>query len=200
MIFATGQSESVDDFPDVLVRAQHGDEGAFTLLFRAMQPMLLRYLTVLAGRSGAEDLAAETWVGAVRGLVKFRGTESDLRGWLITIARARWVDAVRASTRRPEELTDAPPDHQAPDDVAGAVLDRAGADEALALIARLPAEQAEIVTLRVVAQLDVAEVAEITGKSANHIRVLCHRGLRRLAQLVPSEAVMPAFAATMDET
>ena len=190
----------MDDFPDVLARAQHGDEAAFTVLFRTMQPMLLRYLTVLAGRAAADDLAAETWVGALRGLVKFRGNESDLRGWLITIARARWVDSVRAANRRPEELTDAPPDQEAPDDVAAAVVERAAADEALALIARLPAEQAEIVTLRVVAQLDVAEVAEITGKSANHVRVLCHRGLRRLAQLMPSASVMPALATTMDET
>lgn len=190
----------MDDFPDVLVRAQHGDEGAFTLLFRAMQPMLLRYLTVLAGPSAAEDLAAETWVGALRGLVKFRGNESDLRGWLVTIARARWVDSVRASARRPEELTDAPPEHFAPDDVATAVVERAASDEAIALIATLPAEQAEIVTLRVVAQFEVAEVAEITGKTANHVRVLCHRGLRRLAQLVSEPGVMPALVTTMDET
>jgi len=190
----------VDDFGDVLARAQHGDEAAFTSLFRSMQPMLLRYLTVLSGRGAAEDLAAETWVGAVRGLVKFRGTENDLRGWLITIARARWVDMVRASTRRPEELTEAPPEQHAPDDVAAAVVDRAASDEAIALIARLPAEQAEIVTLRVVAQLEVAEVAEITGKTANHVRVLCHRGLRRLAELVTAPDVMPALATTMDET
>ena len=190
----------MDDFPAVLARAQHGDEAAFTTLFRAMQPVLLRYLTVLAGPSNAEDLAAETWVGALRGLVKFRGNESDLRGWLVTIARARWVDMVRASTRRPEDLTDVPPEHHAPDDVAGLVVDQAASMEALALIARLPAEQAEIVTLRVVAQLEVGEVAEITGKTANHVRVLCHRGLRRLAEMIPGPGVMPALATTMDET
>lgn len=190
----------MDDFRDVLARAQHGDEAAFTEIFRTMQPMLLRYLTVLAGPTAAEDLAAETWVAALRGLVKFRGNESDLRGWLVTIARARWVDMVRASARRPEELTEAPPEQRAPDDVAEAVVARAASDEAIALIAQLPEDQAEIVTLRVVAQLEVAEVAELTGKTANHVRVLCHRGLRRLAQMLPGTGVMPAFATTMDES
>lgn len=190
----------MDDFPDVLARAQHGDEGAFTVVFRAMQPMLLRYLTVLAGPSAADDLAAETWVAALRGLAKFRGNESDLRGWLITIARARWVDMVRASARRPEELTDEPPEQFAADDVAAVVVERAASAEAIAMIARLPEEQAEIVTLRVVAQLEVAEVAEITGKTANHVRVLCHRGLRRLAAMLPTPGVMPALVSTMDET
>ena len=99
----------MDDFAGVLARAQHGDQYAFTVLFRAMQPVLLRYLTVLGGPSTAEDLAAETWIGALRGLVKFRGGEDDLRGWLITIARARWVDMVRAATRRPEDLVDSRP-------------------------------------------------------------------------------------------
>jgi RNA polymerase sigma-70 factor (ECF subfamily) len=190
----------VDDFPVVLARAQHGDQDAFTTVFRAMQPVLLRYLTVLAGPSAAEDLAAETWVAALRGLAKFRGGESDLRGWLVTIARARWVDMVRASARRPEELTDSPPEQHAPDDVAEVVVARAASDEALAMIARLPADQAEIVTLRVVAQLEVAEVAEITGKTANHVRVLCHRGLRQLARMVASTGVMPTLVTTMEQT
>jgi RNA polymerase sigma-70 factor, ECF subfamily len=190
----------VDDFSGVLARAQHGDEAAFTTLFRTMQPMLLRYLTVLAGASNAEDLAAETWIGALRGLVKFRGNESDLRGWLVTIAWARWVDMVRAATRRREELAEELPDRPALDDVAGTVVARAASEEALALIARLPEEQAEIVTLRVVAQLEVSEVAEITGKTANHVRVLCHRGLRRLAEMIQRPDVMPALVTTMDET
>ena len=190
----------MDDFRDVLVRAQHGDEAAFTVLFRSMQPMLLRYLSVLAGPTLAEDLAAETWVGALRGLVKFRGNENDLRGWLVTIARARWVDMVRASTRRPEDPTDEIPEQPAPDDVARTVVDRAASDDALAMIARLPADQAEIVALRVVAQLEVAEVAKVTGKTANHVRVLCHRGLRRLAEMIPPPGVMPALVTTMDET
>lgn len=188
----------MDDFAEVLARAQRGDEAAFTILFRAMQPVLLRYLTVLAG-AAAEDIAAETWVAALRGLVRFSGGESDMRGWLITIARARWVDSVRASARRPEELTAAPPEQRASDDVALSVLTRSASAEALALISRLPADQAEIVTLRVVAQFEVAEVAEITGKTANHVRVLCHRGLRRLARFVADDDVMPALATTMDE-
>jgi RNA polymerase sigma-70 factor (ECF subfamily) len=70
----------------------------------------------------------------------------------------------------------------------------------LAMIARLPRDQAEIVTLRVVAQLDVAEVAEITGKTANHVRVLSHRGLRQLAKLLSSSGVMPALVTTMEQT
>jgi RNA polymerase sigma-70 factor (ECF subfamily) len=54
--------------------------------------------------------------------------------------------------------------------------------EALALIAELPHDQAEVVALRVVAGLDVPQVARVLGKRPGAVRVLAHRGLRRLAE------------------
>ena len=52
---------------------------------------------------------------------------------------------------------------------------------ALDLIATLPREQAEIIVLRVIARLDVAQVAELVGKKPGAVRVAAHRGLRTLA-------------------
>ena len=49
-------------------------------------------------------------------------------------------------------------------------------------MATLPADQAEAIVLRVVAGLDVQRVADIMGKRPGTVRVLTHRGLRRLAQ------------------
>ena len=46
----------------------------------------------------------------------------------------------------------------------------------------LPPDQAEAVLLRVVADLSVTEVAAILGRREGTIRVLVHRGLRRLAE------------------
>jgi RNA polymerase sigma-70 factor (ECF subfamily) len=169
------------EWPAVIAAAQAGDEAAFTVLFRALNPAVVRYLAVLAGRGSADDLAAETWVAALRNFAAFEGDERALRSWLLTIARARWVDSVRAQTRRPEIVTDTAPETVAPDDVHAAVEATFTTDWALRLIATLPPDQAEVVTLRIVAQLEVAEVAELTGKTANHVRVLTHRGLKRLA-------------------
>jgi len=52
---------------------------------------------------------------------------------------------------------------------------------ALDLIASLPREQAEIIVLRAVVGLDVAQVARIVGKRPGAVRVAAHRGLRALA-------------------
>jgi RNA polymerase sigma-70 factor (ECF subfamily) len=174
----------MDDFAETLAAAQRGDETAFTTLFRALNPPVVRYLRVLAGPALAEDLAAETWVAALRTFSTFDGEERAMRAWLLRIARARWVDAVRAYTRRPELVTDTTPDLPSPDDVEAQVELGFTTDWALSVIATLPPDQAEVVTLRIIGQLDVPEVAEMTGKTANHVRVLAHRGLKRLAELL----------------
>jgi RNA polymerase sigma-70 factor (ECF subfamily) len=63
---------------------------------------------------------------------------------------------------------------------------------ALALISQLPPDQADVVLLRVLADLSVKDVAEILGKQPGAVRALQHRAIRRLANiLAQEEAVTP---------
>lgn len=170
-------------FEAVLAAAAGGDDVAFGVLWRDLQPGLLRYLDAMAPGSG-EDLASETWLRVVGGLGGFAGDERAFRAWVFTVARHRAVDRWRRGTRRRDDLV--PPealvDLAASDDPAGAAVDAVSSRDAVALIATLPRDQAEVVLLRVVAGLEVAEVAAITGKRPGNVRVLAHRALRRLAE------------------
>jgi len=56
-------------------------------------------------------------------------------------------------------------------------------------VAELPAIQAEVILLRVVAGLDTDTVAQLTGRSPGAVRVAVHRGLRRLARLLTEAGV-----------
>jgi RNA polymerase sigma-70 factor (ECF subfamily) len=170
-------------FPAVMEAAQGGDERAFAVLWRDLQPAVLRYLGV-ADPAAAEDLAADTWVSLIRRLGSFRGDEQQFRAWVFTVARHRAIDWRRQAARQPaapfplEPLVDRP----SPDDPVAAVLEAQSTRAALALLAELPADQAEVVALRVLGDLGVAEVAQIVGKRPGAVRVLAHRGLRRLAE------------------
>jgi RNA polymerase sigma-70 factor (ECF subfamily) len=170
-------------FPELLAAAQGGDEEAFAVLWRHLQPAVLRYLRVAAPQT-AEDLAADTWLSVIRRLKHFRGDERAFRAWVFTVARHRAIDWRRQAARRPtnlvpvEQLAGRP----APDDPVAAMLEAQSTRAALALVAELPPEQAEVVALRVLGGLDVAEVARIVGKRPGAVRVLTHRGLRRLAR------------------
>ena len=72
-------------------------------------------------------------------------------------------------------------------DPAAQALMASESEAALAHIATLPPDQAEVVLLRVVAGLDVAEVATIVGKKAGAVRVLQHRALKRLSRRLMRE-------------
>jgi RNA polymerase sigma-70 factor (ECF subfamily) len=68
------------------------------------------------------------------------------------------------------------------DDAAIAVEENLSTEATLRLIATLPPGQAEVVTLRVVAGLSATAVAKIVGRRPGSVRILAHRGLRRLAE------------------
>jgi RNA polymerase sigma-70 factor, ECF subfamily len=177
-------------FGDVLLAAQAGDENAFAQLWRTLNPPVVRYLRTIAPSSAA-DLASETWVQVIRNLSKFAGGEPAFRAWVFTIARNKVLDAARHDRRRPRPSTDETALDRLPssDDTAQLAMDNLSTDAALALIASLPRDQAEVIMLRVVAGLDAAAVGVILGKSAGAVRVTAHRGLRRLQELIGRNAV-----------
>jgi len=183
---------SPEPFGETLAAARHGDDEAFASLFRATQPGLLRYLRVMAG-SRAEDLAGDTWVQVIRGLKSFEGDEiGAFRAWVLSIARHRWIDDLRRTARRHERLVAEVPEPAAAPDAASLVHDLMSTEDALTVIARLPREQAEVVMLRYVVDLDVAHTAELLRKSPGAVRVLAHRGLRRLEWLLGVHADDPS--------
>jgi RNA polymerase sigma-70 factor, ECF subfamily len=173
-----------EDFGGVVERAQRGDPEAFRVLYRDIQPRLLRYLHALAGQD-AEDIAAETWLQITRDLPAFTGDYDHFRGWTATIARHRALDHLRATARRPPQTTIPADDlaaRPAADDTAQSAIDALATDAALALIATLPPDQAEAVLLRAVLGLDARTAAQVLGKRPGAVRTAAYRGLRTLAQ------------------
>lgn len=173
---------------DATVRAaQSGDEEAFRRLYRAQQPVLLRYLRVLVGED-AEDIASEAWLQIARDLEGFAGDWDGFRGWTATVARNRAMDSLRAQRRRPQFSASIEffLDLVAPEQTADQALDLVATDAAVALIASLPRDQAEAVMLRAVVGLDAHTAARILGKRAGAVRTATYRGLRRLAQRLES--------------
>ena len=198
-VFGTApvQEETAQDaeLGDALVRAQRGDAEAFRLLYRDLQPRLLRYLNALGGQavSDAEDIASETWLQVTRDLAGFTGTYDGFRGWVTTIARHRALDHLRRTSRRPalsvpaEDLVSWAATGETADTAARA-LNAVATRDAIALIATLPPDQAEAVLLRAVLGLDAATAGEVLGKRSGAIRTAASRGLRALQKKLDTGA------------
>jgi RNA polymerase sigma-70 factor (ECF subfamily) len=174
-------------FDELVARAQDGDEAAFAALWQRFHPRLVRYLRVVA-RQDAHDLASDVWLSIVRGLGNFTGDELGFRAWMFTIARHRAADAGRRRSRRIDDtvsLTDEDP--PAGTDPAAEAVARMELDACLRLLRSIPRSQAEVIALRVIDGLSVAQTAAMTGKSEGAVRVLAHRGLHQLRQQLSAE-------------
>ncbi|HXT93866.1 MAG TPA: sigma-70 family RNA polymerase sigma factor [Trebonia sp.] len=176
----------MDELTAAVEGAQRGDSESFRILYREAQPRLLRYLTYLVGAE-AEDIASEAWLQATRDLGKFRGSYSEFRGWLTTIARNRAMDHLRRAKRQPPSIP-VPVEDLAflagREDTADRALEAISTEEALSLIASLPRDQAEAVLLRAVVGLDAKTAAEVVGKRAGAIRTAAYRGLKNIEKRI----------------
>jgi RNA polymerase sigma-70 factor (ECF subfamily) len=175
-----------ESFDDVLAAAKGGHEWALTVLYRDTHPALVRYLSVHAPGE-EEDLASEVWIDVARSLRRFAGSRDGFRRFVSTIARRRAIDWGRQRGRRRTNPTasEVLSEIGGTADTEAVALARVAADEAVRRILELlPPRQAEVVLLRIVAGLTVAEVAEVIGRRPATVRVVQHRALRRLARLL----------------
>ena len=170
-------------FEDLVDAARHGEHRAVAALWRDLHPRLVAYYRV-AAPSEADDIASDVWIEIARGIGRFRGDADAFRRWAFTIARRRLIDHQRRAHRRRtdptpvETLAEVP----APDDPEALVVEALTTETAVALVRGLPPDQADAVLLRVVAGLSAEDAAQVMGKRAGAVRVLQHRGLRRLAE------------------
>ncbi|MET8226781.1 RNA polymerase sigma factor [Streptomyces sp. NPDC005301] len=182
-------------------RAQEGDEAAFAVAYRIVQPGLLGYLRGLVG-DDAEDVASDAWLEIARDLGRFRGDGAGFRGWTATIARHRALDHLRRQRVRPrataleQDLLELPGTHSTHDQA----LESLSTEYALELVGGLPRDQAEAVLLRVVVGLDGPAAARVLGKRPGAVRTAAHRGLKRLARELGARGVTHEGPRTLGES
>ncbi|QTD99833.1 RNA polymerase sigma factor [Streptomyces cyanogenus] len=189
-----------------VARAQGGDETAFAVAYRIVQPGLLGYLRGLVG-DDAEDVASDAWLEIARDLGRFRGDGAGFRGWTATIARHRALDHVRRQRVRPraggteQDILHLAGRHDTHDQA----LESLSTGRALELVRGLPPDQAEAVLLRVVIGLDGPAAARVLGKRPGAVRTAAHRGLKRLARQLgvsgePGEGVTDEASRALGES
>lgn len=173
-------------FDEILPAAQRGDERAVEWLFVQLQPRLMRFLAAHESRA-ADDLAGEVWLAVATRIGQFEGDWSAFRGWFFTIARRRLADFRRTAVRRRTDVVDVLAFEFRPDPANTeqmAVDSLSGQDAAKLITSTLRGDQAEVLLLRLLGDLDVDQVAAIMQRSPNWVRVTQHRAIRALADTV----------------
>lgn len=178
-----------EQFDAVLAAAASGAGWAAERIWTSLAPAVAGYLRV-QGAAEPDDLTSEVFVGVFRSLGSFSGTEEQFRSWVFTIAHRRLTDERRRLARRP---------HMTPldDDSVGSVsysseqqvLRRLGEERVRELCRRLVPDQRDVLLLRLVGGLTVAEVAVALRKSEGAVKALQRRALAALRRIVDQEGV-----------
>ncbi|MCA9965878.1 MAG: sigma-70 family RNA polymerase sigma factor [Anaerolineales bacterium] len=166
---------------DMLVARAQQNLGAFSELYQRHVQRVYRYVLVRVGGNvqDAQDLTSQTFLAAMEGLKSYRSTQPFV-AWLLGIARHKVADQFRRQKPQVDletavSLTDTNTDD--PDEQLDQQLDIARVTRKLQTIAP---DRAEVITLRLMAGLEVPDIARLLDKNEAAVRMLLFRGLRDL--------------------
>ena len=160
-----------------LVARSADDPEAFGVLYDRYSQRIYGYVQArLRDRAAAEDVTADVFLRALRGLSGYRPEAGEFSAWLYRIAGNTVIDHLRA--RRPTVNLDDQPDRGDPSQpVEQQVIDRVEADRVWQAVGQLSDAQRTAVVLRLERDLPIAEIAGRMNRSEGAVRVLLHRGL-----------------------
>jgi RNA polymerase sigma-70 factor, ECF subfamily len=137
----------------------------------------------------ADDVAQEVCIAVISALPRYQDMGRPFSSFVFGIASHKVADAMRTAARTAiptEDLPDGPDDKPGPEEAAVAGIE---AEQARALLARLPTHQRQLVVLRVLTGMTAEETGHALGMSAGAVRVAQHRALARLRAMARDEAI-----------
>ena len=171
-----------------LLRAHRaGDVESFTRLVERFQGSLLRHARMLllgrASAGAAEDAVQEVFLKLARNPPDPDDESIQLGAWLHRVTRNRCLDMLRSDTRRRDREVDVgTPETDRPLDPALAAVDAKDTRSAVErTLRKLPDDQREAVTLRLLEERSYTEIASIMGRKVGTVGWLISQGMKALA-------------------
>jgi RNA polymerase sigma-70 factor, ECF subfamily len=163
-----------------LVERSKVDAEAFGLLYDAYCDQIFRFVARrLADRSAAEDVTAEVFFKALRGIDGYRPAAAPFSAWLHRIAANAVIDHQRA--RRLTDPLDAVAElSDRAASVEDQAVDRVEVDRVWAAVEDLTDAQRVAITLRLGEDLPIAQIAARMNRSEGAVKLLLNRGLSTL--------------------
>jgi len=155
----------------------------------------VRYLN--AGAADTDDLVQVSLVQILRSAGSFRGA-SRLETWADRITVRTAMRMIKARRRRPEvALEDLPVDQPGGVDPEDRLSRRQVSEHLAVLLGRLSPERRTVVTLCLVHDYRVTEIAEITGAPLNTVRDRLRVGRKQLRKMIASDSVLADWMETV---
>ena len=177
--------KSIDDgfLLDLIARAKIGDQEAFAAIYDLYFTRIYRFIYYRVGhKEVAEDLSEDVFVKVFTRINSVE-KEGSFQSWLYQIARNKVIDFYRD-----KRLTVALEDIENTLEYESNLIDIVELKEQqkifLRLLKELGTDQQTILKLKFLEDLDNSEIARLTGKTEGSIRVLQHRAISKLKELL----------------
>ncbi len=162
-------------------------DADFSELYKAHLKDVYSYSYYRVGNHhDAEDLTEQTFLQAYRHFERAQ-RESDgrpLRPWLIRIAHNLAANYYRDRSRRPQTPIDEAGPISSPHSTEELVEDRDDLKRILEGVDQLPGDRREALIMRFALGMDNREIARALGRTDGATKVLLHRAIKQLEELV----------------
>jgi RNA polymerase sigma-70 factor, ECF subfamily len=189
---ASTASRDADVDAELIRRMQSGDERALGAFYDRWFPIVNGLVArMLKSADDVEDAVEETFWQVWRQADRFAEARGSVQTWILTIARSRALDRLRATRRRREESIDDDAGERLASSAEPTFV-RAAADPSLAVehkerrqiimaaLADLPREQREALELGYFGGLSQSEIAEQTGEPLGTIKTRMRLAMQKL--------------------
>lgn len=179
----------IDGEQNLIQRAIRGEAPAFGSLYDHYQPKIYRFVLIkVSQREEAEDLTHQVFLNAWQNIKSYKNLGFPFGSWLYQIARNEVIDfyRTRKKSARIEEID--------PEALSFDALNQQSAETSMALqkvrtsMLKLKPEQQDVIIMRFVEDLSLKETAAAMGKTEGAIKLLQHRAIDKLKELLKQQS------------
>lgn len=178
------------DIDKAILRSKQNDREAFAEVFDHFVDRIYRFIKYkISDQLAAEDILQEVFLKAWLGLPKLPEQDLNFSAWLYKIAGNTVNDYFRKQYRTPSMLSlesvAEVPDVQNAQDILNNSLDTSSDIASLKkAFNRLPVQYKQVLEIRYIQDFTLEETAKMLGKTNLAVRLLQHRALKKLRQII----------------
>lgn len=182
------KSSQDDILKDLVALAKEGDSKAYGKIFRICYRDIYDYVVRrVRNRFDAEDLTMQVFTRGMVAVSSYEERGHPVKAWLFRIAHNVVVDHFRAQAQKGSLVVvgDVPDTDQA--DIEKGIIHQEKLGDLYEEVRSLPAAQSEVLTLRFLEDMSVAETAMILDKKEVTVRALQFKGIKNLRRRMAGE-------------
>jgi RNA polymerase sigma-70 factor, ECF subfamily len=168
----------------LIAHAAGGDTEAFGRLYDIFADRIYRHIYYRTSNiEDARDLTQEVFLKAWQGLPKYKPTKTPFLGWLFTISHNRVIDYYRTK-KDYAYLNDEVIIEDNEKSLETLVEEQFTQQEIRRAILQLPEDQQQVILMNFIEGLEYSEIAAALNKSEGNIRVIVHRALKKIREIL----------------